>query len=159
MKLQMAAENPGADNLSHQMWTVAPFSSWSFSPPIQTAPMANMCWCLLRFKHSKYFTQLTNLPLTINPTGFPGGSAVKNLLAKAGDVGSIARIGKIPRRRKWQLTPVFLPGKSHGQRSLAGSSPWGHKRIRHDSATKQQQINPTMWVWLLPYFPDEDTQA
>ena len=30
-------------------------------------------------------------------------------------------------RRKWQPTPVLLPGKSHGQRSLAGYSPWGHK--------------------------------
>ena len=30
-------------------------------------------------------------------------------------------------RRKWQPTPVFLPGKSHGQRSLVGYSPWGHK--------------------------------
>ena len=35
--------------------------------------------------------------------------------------------GKIPCRRKWQPTPVFLPGKSHGHRSLAGYSPWGHK--------------------------------
>ena len=30
-------------------------------------------------------------------------------------------------RRKWHPTPVFLPGKSHGQRSLVGYSPWGHK--------------------------------
>ena len=36
-------------------------------------------------------------------------------------------IGKIPWRRKWQHTPLFLPGESHGQRSLAGCSPWGHK--------------------------------
>ena len=36
-------------------------------------------------------------------------------------------VGKIPWSRKWQTTPVFLPGKSHGQRSLAGYSPWGHK--------------------------------
>ena len=36
-------------------------------------------------------------------------------------------IGKIPWRGTWQPTPVFLPGKSHGQRSLAGHSPWGHK--------------------------------
>ena len=36
-------------------------------------------------------------------------------------------IRKIPWRRKWQPTPVFLPGKFHGQRSLAGYSPWGHK--------------------------------
>ena len=36
-------------------------------------------------------------------------------------------IGKIPCRRAWQPTPVLLPGESHGQRSLAGYSPWGHK--------------------------------
>ena len=36
-------------------------------------------------------------------------------------------VGKIPWRRKWQSTPVLLPGKSHGQRSLVGYSPWGRK--------------------------------
>ena len=36
-------------------------------------------------------------------------------------------VGDIPWRRKWQITPVFLPGKSHGWRSLVGCSPWGHK--------------------------------
>ena len=36
-------------------------------------------------------------------------------------------VGKIPQRRKWQPTPVFLPGKSHGQRSLGGFRPWGRK--------------------------------
>ena len=36
-------------------------------------------------------------------------------------------VGKIPWRRKWQPTPVHLPGKSHGQRSLVGYSPQGHK--------------------------------
>ena len=35
-------------------------------------------------------------------------------------------------------TPVFLPGKSHGQRSLAGHSPWGGKRVGHNLVTKQQ---------------------
>ena len=35
--------------------------------------------------------------------------------------------GGIPCRRKGQPTPVFLTGESHGQRSLAGYSPWGHK--------------------------------
>ena len=48
-------------------------------------------------------------------------------------------VGKMPLRRKWQLTLVFLPGKSHGHRSLVGYSPWGHKRVRHDLATKQHQ--------------------
>ena len=37
---------------------------------------------------------------------------------------------------RWWPTVVFLPGKSHGQRSLAGYSPWGPKRVRHDLATK-----------------------
>ena len=37
-------------------------------------------------------------------------------------------VGKIPWRRKWQPTPVFLPGEFHAQRSLAGYSPWGHKK-------------------------------
>ena len=36
-------------------------------------------------------------------------------------------VGKIPWRRAWQPTPVFLPGESHGQRRLEGYSPWGHK--------------------------------
>ena len=40
--------------------------------------------------------------------------------------------GKIPWRSKWQPTPVFLTGESHGQRSLVGYSPWGCKRVRHD---------------------------
>ena len=36
-------------------------------------------------------------------------------------------VGKVPWRRKWQPTPVFMPGKSHGPRSLVGYSPWDHK--------------------------------
>ena len=48
--------------------------------------------------------------------------------------------GKIPWRRKWQTTPVSLPAKSCGQRSLVGYSPWSHKRVRQDLLTKQQQI-------------------
>ena len=46
-------------------------------------------------------------------------------------------VGKTPWSRKWQSMPGFLPGKSHGQRSLLGCSPWGRKRVRHDLATKQ----------------------
>ena len=52
-------------------------------------------------------------------------------------------VGKIPWRRKWQPTPVFLPGKSHGQGSLVGYSPQGHKRVRHDLVTKQQPVSST----------------
>ena len=45
-----------------------------------------------------------------------------------------------PRRRKWQPTPVFLPGKSHGQRSLVGYSPWGHKELDMTEQLTHTQI-------------------
>ena len=43
-------------------------------------------------------------------------------------------VRKIPRRRKWQPTPVLLLGKPHGQRNLVGYSPWGRERVGHDWA-------------------------
>ena len=52
---------------------------------------------------------------------------VKNLPANARDIGDI--VGRIPWRRAWQPTAVSLSGKSHGQRSLVGYSPWGHKEL------------------------------
>ena len=63
---------------------------------------------------------------------------VKNPPANAGDVGSNPGSGRFPWRRKWQRTPIFLPGKSHAQRSLADYSPWAHKGIGHNLVTKQQ---------------------
>ena len=58
-------------------------------------------------------------------SGLPWWLSGKESAAGAGDTGSILW------RRKWQPTPVFLPGKSHGQRSLVGYSPWGHKESEH----------------------------
>ena len=50
--------------------------------------------------------------------GLPGGSVVKNLPVNAGDMDSIPASERSPEKQK--ATPVFLPGKIHGQRSLAG---------------------------------------
>ena len=47
-------------------------------------------------------------------------------------------VGKTPWRRKWQPTPVSLPGKSYGQSNLAGYRPWGSKKVLHNLATKNQ---------------------
>ena len=58
---------------------------------------------------------------------FPGGSDGKVSVYHAGDPGFDPRIRKIHWRRKRQSPPVLLPGKSHGQRSLVGYSPWGCK--------------------------------
>ena len=54
---------------------------------------------------------------------------VKKPLVKAGDVGLITGLGRSPGGKKQKPTPVLLPGKSHGQRRLAGYSPWGHKEL------------------------------
>ena len=60
---------------------------------------------------------------------------VKNLLQYRRP-GFEPRVGKIPWRREWLPTPMFLPGESHGQRSLAGYSSWGCKDVRHNWMTK-----------------------
>ena len=54
---------------------------------------------------------------------------VKNLPASAGDGGLIPGSGRSPGKGNGNPTPVFLPGESHGQRSLAGYSPQGHKEL------------------------------
>ena len=58
--------------------------------------------------------------------GFPSGSVVR-LHLQGRRPGFYPWVGKIPWERKWRPTPVFLPGESHGQRSLVGYSPWGRR--------------------------------
>ena len=55
-------------------------------------------------------------------------------------------IRKIPWSRKWQPTPKLLPGKSHGQRSLVGYSPWG-RRVGHDWETSLTPSLKTISHW------------
>ena len=61
--------------------------------------------------------------------GFPGGLSGNKSTCQCKRRGFNPWVGKIPWQRKWQPTPVFLPGEFHGQRSPVGSmgSPWGHK--------------------------------
>ena len=63
-------------------------------------------------------------------------------------------MGKIPWRRKWHPTPVFLPGKSHGQRSLVGYSPWGHTELdtmsnRAHQVTRHISRRTELWAYSL----------
>ena len=62
---------------------------------------------------------------------YPGGSDSKESAANAGGLGSIPGSGRFPWRRARQPTPVFLPGKFHGQRSLVGYSPQGLQSDGH----------------------------
>ena len=93
--------------------------------------------------------QIYSMHLYLWLQGFPGGSVVKESVCQCRSCkrcGFNPRVRKIPWRRKWQPTPVFLPGECHGERSLVGCSSWGYKRVRHDLAAKQKQ--PQLWLFL-----------
>ena len=88
--------------------------------------------------------------------GFPSGASGKESACSAGDArgsGSIPGSERFSWRRKWQLTPGFLPGESHGQRSLVGYGPWGHKESDMTGHIPQNNLkiyfkptgNKTMW--------------
>ena len=64
---------------------------------------------------------------------------VKNPPANARDVGLTPGLGRSPGGGNGNPLQYFLPGESHGQRSPAGYSPWGCKRVGQDLTTEQQQ--------------------
>ena len=70
---------------------------------------------------------------------FPGGANGQESARQCRRCGFEPLVGKILWRRKWQTTPVFLPGKSHGQWSLVGYSPQGRKEQDTTQRLKQQQ--------------------
>ena len=85
--------------------------------------------------------------------GFPGGSVVKNPPAIIGDTGSVPGSGRSPgeenggkkKKRKWQPSPVFSSGKSHGQKSLVSYSPRGGKsQTRLSDRTQNSRIPVTV---------------
>ena len=71
---------------------------------------------------------------------------VKNLPATAGDTrdSGLIPVRKIPWRRKWQPTSLFLPGKIHRQRSLVGYNPRGRKESDMTASAKSLQLCPTL---------------
>ena len=60
-------------------------------------------------------------------------------------------VGKTPWKREWLLTPVFLPGKLHGQRSLVGYSPWRHKESDMTEETYHAHTNSISEAALSPF--------
>ena len=83
--------------------------------------------------------------------GFLGSSVVKEFTCpcrRLRRLGFDPWVGKIPWRRKWQPIPVFLPGKSHGQRNLVGCSLWDCKEsdiTEHACMDFQETIKEQPW--------------
>ena len=82
--------------------------------------------------------------------GFLAGSVGKESTHNAGDsagrYGFDPWEGKLPKRRAWQPAPVFLPVESHGQRSLAGYSLWGHEES--DMTEAMEHAHTLCWFLL-----------
>ena len=78
---------------------------------------------------------------------FPGGTVVRNLPANAGDTRNrfYPWVGKIPWRRKWQPTPVFLPRESPWTEEPTGLQSMGLQRVRHDRACITTH-HPMLWT-------------
>ena len=91
-------------------------SSVQFSPSVMYDSFN--CSCLEL--NLQYLQDVTAL-------GLPWWLSSKESTCEYRRLGFDPWVGEIPWRRKWQPTPVSLPEKSHGQRSLEGYSPWGHK--------------------------------
>ena len=82
-------------------------------------------WAYFSSVH-KEFTCIILSGIPVDPAGLPWWLSACN----AGDPGSIPGSGRSSDlEKKWQPIPVFLPGESHGQRSLAGYIPWGRKEV------------------------------
>ena len=99
------------------------FRVFTYVPPF---PILMNC-SLLQKPALQFSFFSTELSLGLTLGDFPGGSDGKSICLQCGIPGFSPWVGKITWRRKWQPIPVFLPGKFHGRRSLAGYSPWGCK--------------------------------
>ena len=80
--------------------------------------------------------------------GFLGGSDDKESACQCRRPGFDPWVRKIPWRRSLQPTPVFLPGEFHGQRSLVGYSPWGHKELDTTEQPTQQYIYVYVYIYM-----------
>ena len=93
-------------------WALSPYHTWSILSLTLSITLVNrilfLAWSSLQWGASLVAQMVKNLPTMWETRVHPW-------------------VGKIPWRREWLPTPVFLPGEAHGQRSLVGFSPWGCK--------------------------------
>ena len=86
--------------------------------------------------------------------GFPGGTSGTEPACQHRRLkrrGFNPWVGKIPWRRQWQPTPVFLPGEPHGQRSLVDYSPWGLKKL--DVTEVTLQAHTSIYLYFKKFWP------
>ena len=93
-----------------------------------TASSLQWCFQILLGEYLSWILECS-VPSIIGNYRLPWWLRWSRIHLQCGRPGFDPWVGKIPWRRKWQPTPVFLLGESHGQRSLVGYSSWGHKEL------------------------------
>ena len=117
--------SPGSSNASSKKFSVK--HDCSHHPLSCVCKSMNVCMCVHMHQVHTHKTAFYYL----SPS-FPGGTVGKESACQCKRCKRLEFnpwIRKIPWRRKWQSPPVFLPEESHGERSLAGNSPWGHREL------------------------------
>ena len=121
-------------------------------PPVSFSPSTTcgLCRPLPSWFLPAYLVAALRLPLEIS-RGFPRGASGKEPTCQYRRLKGHEFnpwVGKIPWRRACQPTPVFLPGESHGQRSLAGYSPWGCKELNMTErlSTAKWDLQSSDWI-------------
>ena len=83
---------------------------------------------------------------SMNPGGFPGGSLGKVSACNVGDLALIPGLGGSPGEGNGNPTPILLPGKFDGQRSLVSCSPWNSKDSKESNTTEQIHFSWSRWL-------------
>ena len=123
--------------LNRMAWYKFPLSSSPFTWGLRYIFCKKLLFCGLKTVITYVIVNTVFQISTVYRLGFPRGTSGKEPTTNS-EVkrhGFESWVEKIPWRRKWEPTLVFLPGKSHGQRSLAGYCPWGRKESDMTEAT------------------------
>ena len=127
--LQYSGLENSMDNVVHGVT-----KSWTWLSDFHYIYIYNMHVCMYRciYTHMYYvytYVYIYVIHTSIYSYGLPWWLRWWRICLQCGRPGFDPWVGKIPWRRTWQPTPVFLPGESHGQRSLARYGPWGSKEL------------------------------
>ena len=112
-----------------------------FSSPLSNPGLSGFSPFLLYISVLSLFIRLPSKPIPSRVLWWLSG---KEPACRCRRCGLDSWVRKIPWTRKWQSTPVFLPGEFHEQRSVGGYSPWGLK----ESDLTDQLICSQSWTWL-----------
>ena len=145
--------------ISHRFTKPVSPPTWASLPPpslFHNSRLSQSPWLEFPESYRKFSLAIYFTYGNVCFPGLPGGSEVKAsacVCLQCGRPGFDSLVEKIFWRRKWQPTPVFLPGESHWQRSLMGCSPRGCKESDTNSLSLSLSLSMYVSMLLSPCLP------